>query len=113
VLAQTHDRGQRVDIQAVELRGGQPDPVVAAVVSCVETVLDRFVANSARGQVVLWASGDATTLDLRIRHRGVETDRGLFDEIHPGLAAVQVDVDLWTAPGRGSRIQLHWEGRAA
>lgn len=109
LIADISSRGRHVDLQDAELVGTPPKNVIDAAVAALRLTLGRLREETTPGAIVVWLRGDRSRLHVRVRHHHAETLAGVLDDITTVLCSAGVEADVWSAPGRGVRVELRWE----
>jgi signal transduction histidine kinase len=107
-------QGLRVELVTPELEADPPEPVIDALIQSARWALDNVCVHASTPQVVVWASGTAREAEVAVRDQGVGFDTsqsptGGWARAH--MAAVGGAAEVWSSPGRGTRVRLSWTAR--
>jgi signal transduction histidine kinase len=116
VLAQGFcQRGLRVELVTAELDAEPPAPVTQALVGAAREALTNTAKHAGVAHAVVRASSSARGVEIVVRDQGrgfdptVVTDGfGLDHSIRQRMSEVGGGAEIWSAPGRGTRIRVWW-----
>jgi len=116
LVREYHDR---LDVRLVtaKLVMDPPAAVVEALVGAVREALVNVIKHAGVSHVVVRAADAAGGVEIVVRDqgRGFPTDSdgrgfGLDESIRRRMHDVGGEMEIWSEPGRGTRVQITWPG---
>ena len=108
-------RGLNVELVAAELATDPPAPITAALVGAVREALANVRKHAGVDRAVVRVASSPERGELVVRDRGCGFDPsawtagyGLKNSIRQRVEAVGGRVQVWSAPGQGTRVRLWW-----
>ncbi|MGH8896751.1 MAG: sensor histidine kinase [Egibacteraceae bacterium] len=110
--------GLRVELVTAELDVDPPAPVTQALVGAAREALANVTKHAAVPHAVVRAANSAEGVEVVVRDQGLgfestalTTGQESSHSIRQRMAAVGGDAEVWSAPGRGTRVRLRWRPR--
>jgi signal transduction histidine kinase len=115
LICEYHGRGLQVELVAVELDAEPPASITEALVGTVREALTNVGKHAGVRYAVVRAASSAAGVEVVVRDQGrgfdpaVSTEGyGLTHSIKERMVLVGGRAEVWSAPGRGTRIRLCW-----